>query len=77
MTPTPWGAPVIYHLGGIMGFSAQNAWFPAESLSVTVLHNSIGKGFPTSFVLDLARAISTPVQTSQAPAAPQAPRTPQ
>jgi D-alanyl-D-alanine carboxypeptidase len=49
----------IYHLGGIIGFSAQNIWFPAESLSVTVLFNSIGEGFPTPFALDLARAIST------------------
>ena len=61
--PAPWNARVIYHLGGIMGFSAQNAWFPDESLSVTVLYNSIGEGFPTNFILEMARAIST-----QAPA---------
>ena len=59
-TTTPWGARGIYHLGGIMGFSAQNAWFPAESLSVTVLHNSIGSGLPTTFALELARAVSAP-----------------
>jgi CubicO group peptidase (beta-lactamase class C family) len=58
--PAPWGAPVMYHLGGIMGFSAENAWFPAESLSVTVLYNSIGKGFPTNFILEIARAVSAP-----------------
>jgi D-alanyl-D-alanine carboxypeptidase len=68
--PGPWGAPVIYHLGGIMGFSAENAWFPAESLSVTVLYNSIGKGFPTNFILEIARAVSTqaPPQTPQSDA---------
>jgi CubicO group peptidase (beta-lactamase class C family) len=67
--PAPWNARVIYHLGGIMGFSAQNAWFPAESLSVTVLHNSIGSGLPTTFALELARAVSapaTPRPTSEA-----------
>ena len=59
-TTTQWGARGIYHLGGIMGFSAQNAWFPAESLSVTVLFNSIGNGFPTNFIQDIARAASVP-----------------
>jgi CubicO group peptidase (beta-lactamase class C family) len=63
--PAPWGARIIYHLGGIMGFSAENAWVPAESLSVTVLYNSIGKGFPTNFFLEMARAVSA--------AAPQTP----
>ncbi|HEX6943730.1 MAG TPA: serine hydrolase domain-containing protein [Gemmatimonadaceae bacterium] len=59
-TITAWGAPAIYHLGGIMGFSAENAWFPAESLSVTILYNSQGpaNGFPTNFILEIARAIS-------------------
>jgi hypothetical protein len=56
--PAPWGALVIGHFGGIMGFSAENLWVPAESLSVTVLYNSLGKGFPTNFVLEMARAIS-------------------
>ena len=65
LQPAPWGARVIYHLGGIMGFSAQNAWLPAESLSVTVLFNSIGDGFPTNFGLEIARAVSaTAPQTS-------------
>jgi CubicO group peptidase (beta-lactamase class C family) len=57
--PAPWGATIIYHLGGIMGFSAENAWIPAESLSITILYNSIGNGFPTNFILELARAMST------------------
>ena len=58
MTTSAWGVPVIYHVGGIIGFSAANAWFPAESLSVTVLYNSIGDGLPTNFILEIARAIS-------------------
>ena len=69
--PAPWNAYVMYHLGGIVGFTAQNAWFPAESLSVTVLHNSQGNGLPTTFALDLARAVSATVaQTPASGAAP-------
>jgi len=57
---SPWGAPAIYHLGAVMGFSAENAWFPAESLSVTIVYNnSIGKEFPTNFILGIARAVWT------------------
>jgi len=68
MGKSPWGVPVIYHLGAIMGFSAENAWFPAESLSVTILYNnSIGKGFPTNFILEIARAVSTPAPTPTPP----------
>ena len=68
--PAPWNAYVIYHLGGVVGFTAQNAWFPADSLSVTVLHNSQGNGLPSTFALDLARAISaTTPQTSPSGAA--------
>lgn len=62
LTTTAWGAPAVYHLGGIVGHSAQNAWFPADSLSVTVLFNSLGEGFPTNFILDLARAVSAPAK---------------
>ncbi len=72
MQPVPWGTPVIYHLGGIVGFAADNAWFPAESLSVTVLYNSIGigKGFPTNFILEIARAVfaQAPPPSGAAPA---------
>ncbi len=71
VNPTPWGAPVIYHLGSVMGFAAENAWFPAESLSVTVLYNSFGpaNGFPTNFILEIARAISRPAPPSSPPGA--------
>ena len=62
--PAPWGALLIGHFGGIMGFSAENIWIPADSLSVTILYNSIGNGFPTNFILDVARAVSS----QQAPA---------
>ena len=56
----PWGLSSIFFVGAGAGFLAENAWFPAEPLSVTVLHNSFGApaGFP--FSLEIARAISTP-----------------
>jgi D-alanyl-D-alanine carboxypeptidase len=69
MTTTAWGARAFYHLGGIIGFSAANGWFPEESLSVTTLYNSIGNGFPTNFILDIARAISTPAPVKPSGAA--------
>ena len=56
--PAPWGALLIAHTCGIIGFSAENVWVPAESLSVTLLYNSIGNGFPSNFFLELTRAIS-------------------
>jgi D-alanyl-D-alanine carboxypeptidase len=63
-TRTTWGAFGILHAGGIIGFSAQNMWFPEESLSLTILFNSIGNGFPRPFILDIARAISTAKPTT-------------
>ena len=56
----PWGLSTIFTFGAGAGFLAENAWFPAEPLSVTVLYNSFGgpAGFP--FAFEIARAISTP-----------------
>lgn len=36
-----WGSPAIAHDGEDVGFSSHNAWFPAESLSVTLLYNAL------------------------------------
>lgn len=60
LTTSAWGTPIIYHLGASGGHASQNAWFPAESLSVTILSNSFGpqNGFPTNFILEVARAVS-------------------
>jgi D-alanyl-D-alanine carboxypeptidase len=66
--PAPWDVRILYHLGGIMGFSAENAWIPAESLSVTMLYNSLGDGFPANFILEIARAISSHSSAAAAPA---------
>jgi D-alanyl-D-alanine carboxypeptidase len=40
LQPTPWGTTVLEHSGATPGFVAENAWYPAESLSVTVLYNT-------------------------------------
>ena len=37
----PWGSPAISHDGEDAGFSSHNAWFPADSLSVTLLYNAL------------------------------------
>lgn len=37
----PWGAPAIGHDGEDDGFSSHNAWYPADSLSVTLLYNAL------------------------------------
>ena len=38
---TQWGAQAISHDGEDNGFSSHNGWFPAESLSVTLLYNAL------------------------------------
>lgn len=38
---SPWGSPAIVHDGQDNGFSSHNGWFPAESLSVTLLYNAL------------------------------------
>lgn len=38
---SPWGSPAIVHGGESAGLSGHNGWFPAESLSVTLLYNAL------------------------------------
>ena len=67
--PAPWNRLIIGHFGGILGFSAQNVWVPADSLSITVLFNSLGNGFPPNFALDLGSAMYGPPVTAASPSA--------
>jgi CubicO group peptidase (beta-lactamase class C family) len=39
--PEPWGKKVILHGGTTAGYSAANLWYPADSISVTVLYNGV------------------------------------
>lgn len=61
--PTPWGTTVISHNGATPGgFLSENAWFPAESLSITVLYNSGPSPGTSPLTLLLARiAIGLPL----------------
>jgi D-alanyl-D-alanine carboxypeptidase len=36
-----WASPAIVHDGQSTGFSSHNGWYPAESLSVTLLYNAL------------------------------------
>ncbi|MGH7520821.1 MAG: serine hydrolase domain-containing protein [Gemmatimonadales bacterium] len=49
------GRRMIQHGGGILGFTSANAYFPDDSLSVTVLTNS-GSWSPDSLFRNVARA---------------------
>jgi D-alanyl-D-alanine carboxypeptidase len=54
----PFGA-LFLTLDGGEGFATESAWFPAESLNVTVLYNSFGPGvMGRPFALDLADALA-------------------
>jgi D-alanyl-D-alanine carboxypeptidase len=59
------GHRIIQHGGGIPGFSTANAWFPDDSLSVTVLPNGEGAR-PDRLLSNIARAVfGVPLQQPQ------------
>ena len=39
--PEPWGKQVILHGGTTAGYAATSSWYPADSISVTVLYNAV------------------------------------
>ena len=63
------GRPMIQHGGGINGFVSANAYFPNDSLSVTVLTNS-GAANPGYLMRNVARAaLGLPLDRPPAPVA--------
>ena len=58
------GSPMITHGGAIHGFMAANAWFPAQSLSVTVLANNMNC-VPDALMRTLARIVIEDARTSR------------
>ncbi len=62
------GRQVIRHNGGIQGFRSDNAYVPADSLSVTVLTNLAAPG-PEALLLDILRA-ALEGTTSRRPSGP-------
>ena len=54
---TSWGTTVLEHDGATAGFVAENAWFPAESLSVTLLYNTTPPPRDGGFADAVARVV--------------------
>jgi CubicO group peptidase (beta-lactamase class C family) len=66
----PWGGPAITHAGhDVTGFTSENGWYPADSLSVTILYNT----FPgvaaggTHIIAALALGHTPPATANPAP----------
>lgn len=54
------GRQVIGHGGGISGFATESRYYPADSLYIVVLNNSIGGTSPVSIAQDIAKAVLGP-----------------
>ena len=75
--PAPWGTPVYLHGGQTTGYTGENGWYPAESLSVTVLYNAGPRvpGSGTDIIAALALGRAAKVVATAAPTGPTAPAT--
>lgn len=67
--PAPWGGPAVTHGGQEGGFTSENGWYPADSLSVTILYNAYPRAAPGgTFVLAaLALGHTPPAASNPAP----------
>ena len=68
--PAPWGGPAITHGGqDVGGFVSEHGWYPADSLSVTILYNVYPRVAPggTHVIAALALGHTPPATTSPAP----------
>ena len=66
----PWGDSIIAHGGQeVSGFVSENAWYPADSLSVTILYNAYPRvpSGGTHVIAALALGRRPPAAPSQAP----------
>ena len=75
--PEPWGKQVILHGGTTAGYAATSSWYPADSISVTVLYNAVPQ-VPVNVAAVIAQLAHglTPAPrrvVAQAPAPPAAP----
>jgi CubicO group peptidase (beta-lactamase class C family) len=65
-----WGGPLIEHGGQeVSGFTSENGWYPADSLSVTILYNAaprVGAG-GTHVIAALALGHTPPATSTPAP----------
>ncbi|HUG28302.1 MAG TPA: serine hydrolase domain-containing protein [Gemmatimonadales bacterium] len=74
----PWGSPSMTHGGqAISGFTSEHGWYPAESLSVTILYNAAPRVAPGGAHIIAALALGhTPPATRTAAAEPVVATTP-
>lgn len=70
VSPAPWGGPAMTHGGrDVTGFTSENGWYPADSLSVSILYNA----FPhvaaggTHIIAALALGHTPPATPNPAP----------
>ena len=71
VAPAPWGGPAITHGGQeVWGFTSENGWYPADSLSVTILYNAYPRAAPggTTVLAALALGHTPPAAPTPAPA---------
>ncbi|HEU4883788.1 MAG TPA: hypothetical protein VFT45_16130, partial [Longimicrobium sp.] len=68
--PAPWGGPAITHGGqDVGGFVSEHGWYPADSLSVTILYNVYPRVAPggTHAIAALALGYTPPATRTPAP----------
>ena len=71
VAPAPWGGPAMTHGGqDVGGFVSENGWYPADSLSVTILYNVFPRvaGVSTAALAALALGHTPPASPNPAPA---------
>jgi D-alanyl-D-alanine carboxypeptidase len=70
VAPAPWGGTAITHGGqDVGGFVSENGWYPADSLSVTILYNVYPRvaGVSTHVLAALALGHTPPAMPNPAP----------
>jgi CubicO group peptidase (beta-lactamase class C family) len=70
VNPAPWGGPAITHGGqDVGGFVSEHGWYPADSLSVTILYNAYPRVAPggTHVIAALALGHTPPAMRTPAP----------
>ncbi len=71
VAPAPWGGPAFTHGGqDVGGFVSEHGWYPADSLSVTILYNVYPRvqGVGTTALAALALGHTPPAVPTAAPA---------
>ncbi|HEX2188054.1 MAG TPA: serine hydrolase domain-containing protein [Longimicrobiaceae bacterium] len=70
VAPAPWGGPAMTHGGqDVTGFTSEHGWYPADSLSVTILYNAFPRvaAGGTHIIAALALGRTPPAMRNAAP----------